>query len=118
MLLVVFAVLVAVFGHASVGLAMEGALPSGIWVHGLGLGALAITAHVFAGYLTANRDALALVGRRFWGVSLPRGRNAGPVIAVWVLSLLVLVERDLGTSLVFFGVCVLMLYAVTGAPAG
>ncbi|MGW4808511.1 FtsW/RodA/SpoVE family cell cycle protein [Kitasatospora sp. NPDC004272] len=68
----------------------------------------------FAGYLTANRDALALTGRRVWGLRLPRGRNLGPVLAIWVVSLLVLVfERDLGTSLIFFGVFVVMLYTAT-----
>lgn len=68
----------------------------------------------FASYLTANRDALALAGRRLWGLTLPRGRNAGPVVVVWLLSLLVLVfERDLGTSLIFFGVFIIMLYAAT-----
>ncbi|WP_329563991.1 FtsW/RodA/SpoVE family cell cycle protein [Kitasatospora sp. NBC_01266] len=68
----------------------------------------------FAGYLTVSRDALALVGRKLWGLSLPRGRNAGPVLAIWVISLLVLIfERDLGTSLIFFGVFVVMLYVAT-----
>ncbi|MEU5383094.1 FtsW/RodA/SpoVE family cell cycle protein [Kitasatospora cineracea] len=68
----------------------------------------------FAGYLTANRDALALTGRRVWGLQLPRGRNLGPVLAIWAVSLLVLVfERDLGTSLIFFGVFVVMLYTAT-----
>lgn len=68
----------------------------------------------FASYLTANRDALALAGRRVWGLTLPRGRNAGPVVVIWLLSLLVLIfERDLGTSLIFFGVFVIMLYAAT-----
>ncbi|WP_441246280.1 FtsW/RodA/SpoVE family cell cycle protein [Kitasatospora sp. McL0602] len=74
---------------------------------------LAITIF-FAGYLMANRDALALVGRKVWGLSLPRGRNAGPVLAIWVISLLVLIfERDLGTSLIFFGVFIVMLYIAT-----
>lgn len=68
----------------------------------------------FASYLTASRDALALGGRKVLGLRMPRGRNAGPVVAVWVLSLLVLVfERDLGTSLIFFGVFVIMLYVAT-----
>jgi cell division protein FtsW (lipid II flippase) len=68
----------------------------------------------FAGYLTANRDALALVGRKFLGMSLPRGRNAGPVLAIWAISLLVLIfERDLGTSLIFFGVFIVVLYVAT-----
>lgn len=68
----------------------------------------------FAGYLMANRDALALAGRRVWGVSLPRGRNVGPILVVWAVSLLVLIlENDLGTSLIFFGVFIVMLYVAT-----
>ncbi|MET8980005.1 FtsW/RodA/SpoVE family cell cycle protein [Streptomyces sp. NPDC004539] len=68
----------------------------------------------FAGYLTLRRDALALAGRRLLGLYLPRGRQFGPVAAVWLLSLLVLVlERDLGTSLIFFGLFVVMLYIAT-----
>ncbi|MFE9423492.1 FtsW/RodA/SpoVE family cell cycle protein [Kitasatospora sp. NPDC006697] len=68
----------------------------------------------FAGYLMVSRDALALVGRKVMGLSLPRGRNAGPVLAIWAVSLLVLIfERDLGTSLIFFGVFIVMLYVAT-----
>ncbi|MCB5911620.1 FtsW/RodA/SpoVE family cell cycle protein [Streptomyces pinistramenti] len=68
----------------------------------------------FAGYLTVNRDALALTGRRVMGVQLPPGRQLGPIFTIWVVSLLVLVfERDLGTSLIFFGVFVIMLYMAT-----
>lgn len=68
----------------------------------------------FAGYLMASRDALALAGRKIWGMTLPRGRHAGPVLAIWVMSLLVLIfERDLGTSLIFFGIFVVMLYVAT-----
>ncbi|WP_398858163.1 MULTISPECIES: FtsW/RodA/SpoVE family cell cycle protein [Streptomyces] len=68
----------------------------------------------FAGYLVAHRDALALTGRKVLGFRLPPGRQLAPILAVWVLSLLVLVlERDLGTSLIFFGLFVVMLYAAT-----
>ncbi|WP_059007297.1 FtsW/RodA/SpoVE family cell cycle protein [Streptomyces specialis] len=68
----------------------------------------------FASYLMANRDALALVGRRVLGLALPRGRNAGPVLLVWAVSLVVLFyERDLGTSLLFFCVFIAMLYIAT-----
>ncbi|MFC5724296.1 FtsW/RodA/SpoVE family cell cycle protein [Streptomyces gamaensis] len=68
----------------------------------------------FAGYLVLHRDALALTGRKVLGVRLPPGRQLGPILTVWVFSLLVLVfERDLGTSLIFFGVFVIMLYAAT-----
>ncbi|WP_190067342.1 FtsW/RodA/SpoVE family cell cycle protein [Streptomyces griseocarneus] len=68
----------------------------------------------FAGYLVTHRDALALTGRKVLGMRLPPGRQLGPILAVWVLSLLVLIfERDLGTSLIFFGLFVVMLYAAT-----
>ncbi|MFJ5809916.1 FtsW/RodA/SpoVE family cell cycle protein [Streptomyces sp. NBC_01426] len=68
----------------------------------------------FAGYLVIHRDSLALTGRRFLGVRLPPMRQLGPIITVWILSMLVLVfERDLGTSLIFFGVFVVMLYVAT-----
>jgi cell division protein FtsW (lipid II flippase) len=68
----------------------------------------------FAGYLVQARDSLALVGRRFLGISLPRGRDLGPIIVAWGISLAVLVfERDLGSSLLFFGLFVAMLYVAT-----
>ncbi|MFD9210151.1 FtsW/RodA/SpoVE family cell cycle protein [Streptomyces sioyaensis] len=69
----------------------------------------------FAGYLVSHRDALALTGRRALGMRLPPGRQLGPIVAVWSASLLVLVlERDLGTSLIFFGLFIVMLYIATG----
>lgn len=68
----------------------------------------------FAGYLVVHRDSLALTGRRFLGMRLPPMRQLGPIITVWIVSMLVLVfERDLGTSLIFFGVFVVMLYVAT-----
>ncbi|WP_327254511.1 FtsW/RodA/SpoVE family cell cycle protein [Streptomyces sp. NBC_01244] len=68
----------------------------------------------FAGYLVIHRDALALSGRKFLGMRLPPMRQLGPLITVWIISLMVLVfERDLGTSLIFFGVFVVMLYVAT-----
>ncbi len=68
----------------------------------------------FAGYLVVKRDVLALAGRRFLGIDLPRARDLGPVILAWAASLAVLVfERDLGTSLLFFGVFVALLYVAT-----
>ncbi|MER7694102.1 FtsW/RodA/SpoVE family cell cycle protein [Streptomyces sp. NPDC097610] len=72
----------------------------------------------FAGYLAANRNALAYAGRPVWRfkrLQLPTGRVLGPIVAIWLLSVLVLVlERDLGTSLLFFGIFVIMLYVATG----
>ena len=69
----------------------------------------------FAGYLVTRRDSLAVVGRRFLGVQLPRARDLGPILAIWAVSLLVLVgERDLGTSLLYFGLFLVMIYVATG----
>ena len=71
----------------------------------------------FAGYLVVKRDALALAGRRFLGIDLPRGRDLGPVLVAWLLSLGVLVfQRDLGSSLLFFGLFVVLLYVATERP--
>jgi cell division protein FtsW (lipid II flippase) len=68
----------------------------------------------FAGYLVAKRDVLALAGRRVLGIDLPRARDLGPVLAVWAVSLLVLVfESDIGTSALFMGLFVAMLYIAT-----
>ncbi|MFE1781888.1 FtsW/RodA/SpoVE family cell cycle protein [Streptomyces sp. NPDC059506] len=68
----------------------------------------------FAGYLMVKRDALALASRRFMGLYLPRGRDLGPILTIWALSILILVfETDLGTSLLFFGIFVVMLYVAT-----
>jgi len=68
----------------------------------------------FAGYLVVKRDALALAGRRFLGIDLPRGRDLGPIVAMWLVSLAVLVfQRDLGSSLLFFGLFVALLYVAT-----
>ncbi|MEV3978629.1 FtsW/RodA/SpoVE family cell cycle protein [Nonomuraea sp. NPDC049758] len=68
----------------------------------------------FAGYLVAKRDVLALAGRRLLFIDLPRARDLGPVLVTWGLSLLVLVfEKDLGTSLLLFGTFIAMLYIAT-----
>ena len=77
------------------------------------LAKIAITVF-FAGYLVATRDALSLVGKRFLGLHLPRGRDLGPLLGAWGLSVLILVaQRDLGSSLLFFGLFVAVLYVAT-----
>ncbi|MFM2321540.1 MAG: hypothetical protein RL612_687 [Actinomycetota bacterium] len=69
----------------------------------------------FAGYLVTRRDSLAVVGTKFLGMQLPRARELGPILAIWAVSLLVLVgERDLGTSLLYFGLFLVMIYVATG----
>jgi cell division protein FtsW (lipid II flippase) len=69
----------------------------------------------FAGYLVRKRAVLALAGRKFIGITLPRARDLGPVLVAWGASLLILTrESDLGSSLLFFGIFVAMLYIATG----
>jgi cell division protein FtsW (lipid II flippase) len=68
----------------------------------------------FAGYLVQKRDVLSLVGRRFLGIGLPRAQDLGPILIAWLASVGVLVfEKDLGSSLMFFGLFVAMLYVAT-----
>jgi cell division protein FtsW (lipid II flippase) len=69
----------------------------------------------FAGYLVQRKDSLSVTGRKIVGVQLPRARELGPILVFWLASLIVLVlERDLGTSLLFFGLFLVMIYTATG----
>ena len=69
----------------------------------------------FAGYLVSRKDSLAQIGVQVFGIRFPRARDLGPILLVWFASLGVLViQRDLGTSLLFFGLFLVMLYAATG----
>ena len=68
----------------------------------------------FASYLVGKRDVLSLASRRIAGVDLPRGRDLGPILLAWAASVAVLVEeKDLGSSLLFFGIFIVMLYVAT-----
>lgn len=68
----------------------------------------------FAGYLVQTRDVLSIAGRKVLGFTFPRARDLGPILIAWMLSIAVLVfERDLGSSLLFFGLFVAMLYVAT-----
>lgn len=68
----------------------------------------------FAGYLAEKREVLALAGRRVLGVDLPRARDLGPILIGWLVSIGILVlQRDLGSSLLFFGLFVVLLFIAT-----
>lgn len=69
----------------------------------------------FAGYLVQRKDSLAMTGRTIMGIQIPKARELGPILALWLVSLLVLVvQHDLGTSLLFFGLFLVMIYTATG----
>jgi cell division protein FtsW (lipid II flippase) len=68
----------------------------------------------FAAFLVSKRDLFMAAGRRVAGVDLPRARDLGPIVVAWAVSVGVLIfEKDLGTSLLFFGVLLVMLYVAT-----
>jgi cell division protein FtsW (lipid II flippase) len=91
-----------------------------IWIRAFGFslqpGELAkIALCIFASaYLVGKRDVLSLAGRKVLGLELPRGRDLGPVLVAWLICIGVLVlGHDLGTSLMFFGLFVVLLYVAT-----
>ncbi|WP_104159998.1 FtsW/RodA/SpoVE family cell cycle protein [Arthrobacter sp. ZGTC212] len=68
----------------------------------------------FAGYLSTNRDLILLAGRKVGPLQLPRFKDLGPMIAAWLVSIGVLVlQRDLGSSILFFGLFMAMIYVAT-----
>lgn len=68
----------------------------------------------FAAYLVEKRDVLAMAGGKLGPIVLPRPRDLGPILVMWLASMAVLVfQKDLGTSLLFFSLFVTMLYIAT-----
>lgn len=118
-----------VFGFAGIALLLLPFVPglgveagADVWVSVAGLfsfqpGELAkiALAIFFAGYLVRTREALASVGTRFLGMTWPRARELGPVLVVWGVSLgIIVLQRDLGTGLLIFGMFIAMIYVATG----
>ncbi len=72
----------------------------------------------FASYLADKRALLSAATQRLGPLHVPPARAFGPVGLAWVISLGVLVfEKDLGLSLLIFGIFVAMLYMATGRVA-
>ena len=93
---------------------------SRIWIHLAGYSfqpaevAKIVLALAFASYLADRREMLRHAGRRLGPLTLPRLRDLVPVLIMWGASLVILVfQNDLGTSLLFFGLFVMMLYVAT-----
>lgn len=71
----------------------------------------------FAGFLSERRELLAVATRRIGPIGVPEIRHFGPVLLAWFVSLLVMInQKDLGSSLLFFAIFVSMLWMATGRP--
>jgi cell division protein FtsW (lipid II flippase) len=67
-----------------------------------------------ASYLRDTRQVLVIGARRILGVTLPPIKHFGPLLVIWGLAMLMLlVIRDLGSSLMFFGAFLALLYVAT-----
>jgi cell division protein FtsW (lipid II flippase) len=116
-----------ILGFVGVGLLLLPMTPLGVTVNGarlwVGFGAfrfqpgeLAKVCLVifFAAYLADRKELLAIASRRLGGMHLPDIKHFGPLLVMWGLSLCVMFfEKDLGSSMLFFSIFLVMLYVAT-----
>ena len=68
-----------------------------------------------ASYLSDHRQALVTAGRRVLGLTIPPMKQFGPMLIVWGAAIAtLLITRELGTSLMFYGAFLALLYVATG----
>lgn len=91
-----------------------------IWVRVGGLGfqpgefAKLCLAVFFASYLVEKRELLSMSTWRVGPVMLPDPKHLGPVLLAWGVSLVVMTaQKDLGSSLLFFALFIVMLWVAT-----
>jgi cell division protein FtsW (lipid II flippase) len=116
-----------ILGFAGVGLLMLPATPLGEEINGaklwLSLGAFSFQPGelakiclviFFAAYLAERKELLAIASRRIAGFHVPDLKHFGPLLVMWGVSLAVMFyEKDLGSSLLFFSIFLVMLYIAT-----
>jgi peptidoglycan glycosyltransferase len=77
-----------------------------------------VLAGFLAGYLADKRELLMLADRRLGPIRLPDLRQFGPMLAAWGMALMVMIlQRDLGSSLLLFTLFVVMFYVATAQAA-
>lgn len=70
-----------------------------------------------AAYLAEHREMLSVSTRRILRMAVPEPRTLGPLVLMWAASIVVLItQRDLGASLLLFGIFLVMIYVATGRP--
>jgi cell division protein FtsW (lipid II flippase) len=116
-----------ILGFAGVGLLLLPLTPLGRTINGARLwvgvgsfsfqpGELAKVCLVifFAAYLADRKELLAIASRRVAGLHIPDLKHFGPLLVMWGLSLAVMFfEKDLGSSLLFFSIFLVMIYIAT-----
>jgi cell division protein FtsW (lipid II flippase) len=95
-----------------------------VWI---GIGALSfqpaevgkvLLAIFLASYLSRKKELLQMAPRRIGPFHFPQAKDLGPVLLAWGVSLAVLFfEKDLGQSLLYFGIFVVLLWVATARPA-
>jgi cell division protein FtsW (lipid II flippase) len=72
----------------------------------------------FAAYLEEHRELLARPPRRIGPVPIPPPPYLIPILLMWALAMGVMIlQKDLGATLIFFGIFLAMLYLATGRAA-
>ena len=73
-----------------------------------------VLALFFAGYLVERRELLAMATWRIGPLWLPEPRHLAPVAVAWLFSLAIMIgQKDLGSSLLFFTLFVVMVWIAT-----
>ncbi|MEM8924327.1 MAG: FtsW/RodA/SpoVE family cell cycle protein [Actinomycetota bacterium] len=77
-----------------------------------------VLAAFLAGYLVDKKDLLAISNRSVGPLNIPAFKYFGPLLLAWGVALMVMVlQRDLGSSLLFFTLFIVMIYVATGRAA-
>jgi peptidoglycan glycosyltransferase len=77
-----------------------------------------VLAIFFAAYLADQRELIATSVWKVGPLRLPDPKYLGPVLVAWLVTLVVMVyQRDLGSSLLFFALFVVMIWVATGRPS-
>ncbi len=68
-----------------------------------------------ASYLRDTRQVMVMGARRVLGVTIPPIKHFGPVLVIWGIAMVImLLLHDIGSSLMFYGGLLAVLYVATG----
>ena len=72
----------------------------------------------FASYLVEKQELLSIARLRIGPIPFPDLKHYGPIVLMWGLSLVVMIfEKDLGSSMLFFALFIVLLWVSTGRGA-